>query len=323
MNTKRNAAVAGAIGRWMGRNAILLAFLALCVVLSVSSPSFLTPANILNVLRQISINAIIAVGMTLVIITGGIDLSVGSIAALSAVVACRLAHPGEWPWVMPVIAGLMAGMMCGVVNGCLIAYGRIAPFVVTLGMMTSLRGLALVTTEGRPVINLSDAYNWIGGGVVAGLPVPVLIALGVALAGTVVLRFTLFGRHVYAVGGNERAAIVAGLRPALIKVWVYGLMGLAAGLAGIVISSRVMTGSPVAGLGYELDAIAAVVIGGTSLAGGVGGVGGTLVGALIIGVMNNGLDLLNVSSYYQQIIKGAIIVCAVLADSRWRSRKWG
>lgn len=304
------------IRNFLGKYGIYLAFLCLCILLSIASPAFLTPMNVLNVLRQISINGIIAIGMTFVIITGGIDLSVGSIVALSAVTACSFAHPDTYPLIVPIGIGLLVGCICGGFNGFLISQGRVAPFIATLAMMTAARGLALVCSAGRPVINLSDPYNAIGGGYLAGVPIPVYLLLLVIALGIFILNFLKFGRHVYAVGGNELAAKVSGLNVGRIKILVYALSGLLAGFAGVVLSSRVMTGSPVAGQGYELDAIAAVVIGGTSLSGGIGSIVGTIVGALIIGVMNNGLDLLNVSSYYQQIAKGLIIVGAVLLDQK-------
>jgi len=188
-------------------------------------------------------------------------------------------------------------------------------------MMTIVRGAALVFSGGRPIINLTDEYNWIGGGYLLGIPVPVYLFLFVVLLGHFLLAYTKFGRHVYAIGGNEQAARVSGLNVQKIKIAVYSLAGLFAGFAGVVLSSRVMTGSPVAGLSYELDAIAAVVIGGTSLSGGIGSIPGTIIGALIIGIMSNGLDLLNVSSYYQQIIKGVIIIVAVLLDQKNKQMK--
>lgn len=305
----------------LAKYGIYIAFACLFVFLSLTSPSFLTTQNILNILRQTSLNGIIAIGMTFVIITGGIDLSVGSIVALSAVAATSFAHPDTYPVIVPIVVGVVMGLVVGLLNGVLIARGSITPFVVTLGMMTIARGFGLVISSGRPVINLSDEYNAIGGGYFFGIPIPVYLFLCVVLIGLFLLTFSKFGRHVYAVGGNEQAAKFSGLNTGLIKVTVYGLSGLFAGFAGVVLSSRVMTGSPVAGVGYELDAIAAVVIGGTSLSGGAGSVLGTVIGALIIGIMNNGLDLLNVSSYYQQIVKGAIIIAAVLLDQKTKKVK--
>jgi ribose/xylose/arabinose/galactoside ABC-type transport system permease subunit len=300
----------------LGKYGIYFAFALLVIVMGIISPPFFNPSNIINILRQTSVNGIIAVGMTMVIITGGIDLSVGSLLALSAVIATSFAHPGQWPVVVPVSLGLFVGLAGGTLNGLLIAKKRIAPFIVTLGMMTAARGLALVYTNGRPVINLSDSYNRIGGGYWAGVPVPVWIFIAVLLIGAFVLHYTRFGRYVFAVGGNELAARVSGINTNRIKISVYALTGALAGLAGVVLSSRVMSGSASTGQGYELDAIAAVVIGGTSLSGGVGTIAGTITGALIIGVMNNGLDLMNVSSYWQQIVKGLIIVLAVMLDKK-------
>ncbi len=307
---------AKSIKKYSTKYGIYIAFVLLCIVLSLTSPVFLKYENILNVLRQISINGIIAVGITFVIITGGIDLSVGSIVGLSAVIATSFAQANTYPLIVPITVGLLAGLICGVVNGLIISYGKVAPFIVTLGMLTIARGVTLVYTSGRPVINLSDTYGQIGGGYLWGIPIPVYILVLVAAIGLFILKFTKYGRHVYAIGGNELAAKVSGLNTSAIKIGVYSIAGVAAGISGVVLSSRVMTGSPVAGQGYELDAIAACVIGGTSLSGGIGSVAGTLIGALIIGVMNNGLDLLNVSSYFQQIIKGVIIIAAVLLDKQ-------
>lgn len=280
------------------------------------SPSFRTLGNTKNILEQISVNGIMAIGMTLVIITAGIDLSVGSVLALSAVVATSFAHPGAHVLIVPLLMGVLAGLACGVVNGVLIAKRRLAPFIVTLGMMTVARGAALEYTNGRPVIDLSDAYNEIGQGKIGNIPFSAIIFFLVVLMGIFILHYTRFGRYVYAVGGNELAAKVSGINTDRVLIAVYALTGALAGVAGIVLSSRVSSGSPATGEGSELDAIAAVVIGGTSLNGGVGSMAGTIAGILIIGVMNNGLDLLNVNSYWQLIIKGVIIVLAVLLDTK-------
>jgi ribose/xylose/arabinose/galactoside ABC-type transport system permease subunit len=304
------------VGAVFSKYGIYFAFVLLAGILAIVSTPFRTLSNFENILQQTSVNGIMAVGMTLVIITAGIDLSVGSVLALSAVVASSFAHPGTHPLVVPVLLGLLVGLVCGTVNGVLIAKKRLAPFIVTLGMMTVARGMALVYTNGRPVINLSDSYDEIGGGFGGGIPFSTLIFFGVISLGAFILHFTRFGRYVFAVGGNELAAKVSGVNTDRILISVYALTGALAGLAGIVLSSRVMSASPATGAGYELDAIAAVVIGGTSLSGGVGSISGTVVGVLIIGVMNNGLDLLNVSSYWQQIVKGLIIVLAVLLDKK-------
>jgi ribose/xylose/arabinose/galactoside ABC-type transport system permease subunit len=301
---------------FLSRYGIYFAFVLLAGTLSITSPSFRTLSNVKNILQQIPVNGIIAIGMTLVIITAGIDLSVGSVLALSAVVAASFAHADAHFLLVSILLGVLTGAVCGTVNGVLIAKKRLAPFIVTLGMMTVARGLALVYTNGRPVIGLSDSYDAIGTGSIGGIPYSAIIFFLVLLLGIFLLHYTRFGRYVYAVGGNELAAKVSGVNTDRILIFVYAFAGGLAGLAGIVASSRVMSGSPAIGTGYELDAIAAVVIGGTSLSGGVGTIAGTLVGVLIIGVMNNGLDLLNVTSYWQQIVKGVIIVLAVLLDKK-------
>lgn len=302
---------------WLAQGVLAVVLAGLCLALALTTPQFLTVGNLINVLRQISLNGILAVGVTYVLLTGGVDLSLGSVVALTGVVAACFAHPGQFPVVVPILAGLLAGTACGAVNGLVITRGGVAPFIATLGMMTVARGLALVVSGGRPVSNLSDSFKAIGGEV-AGFPVPVLVLLVVAVASWVFLNQTRLGRYLYAVGGNELAARASGISVAGVKLFAYTLCGALSGLAGLVLAARITTGQPNAGLAYELDAIAAVVIGGTSLSGGVGGVGGTLLGALLMGVLGNGLDLLNVSSYYQQIVKGVIIVGAVWLDRRRR-----
>jgi ribose/xylose/arabinose/galactoside ABC-type transport system permease subunit len=303
-------------GAFFSRYGIYFAFVLLAGILCITSPPFRTLSNVENILQQIPVNGILAIGMTLVIITAGIDLSVGSVLALSAVVATSFAHTDTHLLIVPIMLGVLTGLVCGIVNGVLIAKNRLAPFIVTLGMMTVARGLALVYTSGRPIINLSDTYDEIGDGSLGAIPIPAIIFFVVVLLGVFVLHYTRFGRYVYAVGGNELAAKVSGVNTDRVLIGVYALAGALAGLAGIVSSARVMSGSPTVGTGYELDAIAAVVIGGTSLSGGIGSIAGTIVGVLIIGVMNNGLDLLNVSPYWQEIVKGVIIVLAVLLDKK-------
>ncbi len=306
---------------WLPQYSLILALLILCGVLALSSPAFLTGRNILTVFRQISINAVLAMGVTYVILAGGIDLSLGSVVALTGVLSATFAHPDTYPLFVPVLMGLGAGVIVGLVNGLIVTRAQVAPFIVTLGMMTIARGAALVLSQGRPVSQLSDAFNALGGADVAGIPVPVLILGAVFLISQVILSRTTFGRYIYAVGGNEDAARASGIHVNRVKLAAYAICGGLAGLAGIIQAARINTGQPNAGIAYELDAIAAVVIGGTSLSGGMGGVGGTLLGALIIGVINNGLDLLNVSSYYQQIIKGVIIIGAVTLDRDKVSRR--
>jgi ribose/xylose/arabinose/galactoside ABC-type transport system permease subunit len=297
-----------------GRLGLVTALITLAIALSLVRPMFLTVPNLVNLVRQISINGILAVGVTFVLLTGGVDLSLGSLVALTGVAAAHLAHPHHFPLIVPVLAGIVVGGSCGALNGLVVTIGKVAPFIVTLGMMTAARGLALVFSEGKPVSNLSREFSIIGGGTAAGVPIPVLVLCAVSVLAAVVLRNLRIGRHLYAVGGNENAARASGVRTGRVKMFAYIVSGATAGLAGVVLASRITAGQPNAGIGYELDAIAAVVIGGTSLSGGVGGVGGTLLGALLMGVINNGLDLLNVQSYFQQIVKGLIIVGAVWMD---------
>jgi putative xylitol transport system permease protein len=304
------------------RYGIVIALLLACLALSLASNNFLTGRNLLNVLRQTSINGVLAIGMTFVILTRGIDLSVGSVVALSGVVAASFATtsssgfiPGApWSAALALGIGIAVGMGCGAVSGVIVSHFKVPAFVATLGMLSAARGLTLLYSGGRPVPGLSTGFRLIGTDSVLGIPVPILVLLAVFAGAWFVLSHTRFGRHVYAVGGNPHAAKVSGLPVKRIRLLVYVISGGLAGLAGMILTARTGSALPQAGGAYELDAIAAVVIGGTSLAGGVGRVTGTLVGALLIGVMNNGLDLMGVESYYQQVIKGFLIVAAVMLD---------
>jgi ribose transport system permease protein len=296
----------------------LIGFFLLCIVLSVLSDSFLTVDNWLNILRQVSINALIAFGMTFVILTGGIDLSVGSVLALSSAITAGMMASGT-NGVTAIIIGLLAGFFMGAINGIVITKGRVAPFIATLATMTMFRGLTLVYTDGRPITGFATddiLFQMMGRGYFLGIPVPVVFMIVVYAALYFVLKKTTFGRHTYAIGGNEEASRLSGIRVDRLKVWIYSLTGGLSALAGIILTSRLNSAQPTAGTAYELDAIAAVVLGGTSLSGGRGWIFGTLVGALIIGILNNGLNLLNVSSFYQQVIKGLVILLAVLLDRR-------
>ncbi|MEJ2795420.1 ribose ABC transporter permease [Iodobacter sp. LRB] len=293
----------------------LLALLLISGVLSVMSRDFLTVNNLLNVLRQVSINALIAFGMTFVILLGGIDLSVGAVLALSSVAIASMMAAGIDP-VLATLFGVLAGAALGAVNGIIISRGKVAPFIATLGTMTVFRGLALVASDGRPITGFnSDFFSMLGAGYIGNLiPVPVLATTLAFIALWFVLKKTVFGRHVYAVGGNEEASLISGVKVNRVKLWVYTLSGGLSALAGVILTSRLNSAQPNAGMGYELDAIAAVVLGGTSLSGGRGWIVGTLIGAVLIGVLNNGLNLLSVSSFYQQVIKGSVILLAVLLD---------
>jgi ribose transport system permease protein len=295
----------------------LLGLVIITILLAIISPSFLTLDNIFNVLRQVSINALIAFGMTFVILTGGIDLSVGSILALSSALTAGLLTSGTDP-ILAILIGLLAGAIMGAINGLIITKGNVAPFIATLATMTIFRGLTLVYTDGRPITGLSKSavFELIGRGYFGWIPVPVLWMLATYFILYFVLKKTTFGRRVYAIGGNEEASILSGIRADRVKLWVYSLTGALSALAGIILASRLNSAQPTAGTSYELDAIAAVVLGGTSLSGGRGWIFGTLVGALIIGVLNNGLNLMNVSSFYQQVVKGGVILLAVLLDRK-------
>ncbi|MBV8378800.1 MAG: ABC transporter permease [Verrucomicrobia bacterium] len=304
---------------------IFIIFAVMVVVASLLSPAFLSEINLINVVRQMSVVGLIALGVTGVIVSGGIDLSSGSVVGLSAVVAASLAqstdssaplYPGlQLPFIAPLMMACGVGALVGWINGGLVAKTRIPPFIATLGTYTAVRGAAMLYTNGRPVSDLTDSYDFVGQGALAGIPVPILILVVMAVVTHILYARTKFGKYVYAIGGNEQAARVSGINTGRYKMLIYIYAGLLAGLAGLVVSSRIGSGQPGLGVGYELDAIAAAVIGGTSLsAGGIGTVAGTIIGALIIGVLNNILDLMNVSAYWQQIIKGAIIVGAVILD---------
>lgn len=293
------------------RNGLLVGFGLLCIGIGALSPAFLTPSNFINILRQVSINGVAAMGQTLVILTGGIDLSVGSGVGVAGILVAKLAPYGLLP---SVGAALIMCLGAGLVNGLIITKLKVTPFVATLGMMAVLRGAAYVISGGYSIYETPYPVKFVGQGAVAGIPMLVVVVLVVTAIAYYVLRYTVFGRHVYAIGGNEEGARLAGVRTDRTKIWVYVLSGLAMGIAGIMLAGRMNTGEPTAGTGYELDCIAAVVIGGTSLMGGQGGVVGTLLGALVLGVVNNGMNILNVNVYWQQVVKGAIIIFAVVID---------
>lgn len=302
---------------------ILFVFIGVLAILMILSPNaFARPANLINIVKQASINGILAMGMMFVIISGGIDLSVGSIVALTGVVASSFAHPDTYPLIVPIILALSVGLLVGLINGIGVAYGELPPFIVTLGMMTIVRGAALIVSGGSPVFGVTDAFETIAGGFV-GEVIPYLVvyfAIVIAICAFILIK-TVFGRRVYAVGGNEKSASVSGINVKKIKIMVYMISGLLAGFAGLLLASRTVSGSPTAGQSYELDAIAAVIIGGVSMSGGSGKWYGTVIGALLIAVIGNGLDILNVSSHYQLVIKGSIIIFAVLMDVKGKGKR--
>ncbi|KMY44693.1 ribose ABC transporter permease [Bacillus sp. FJAT-27916] len=295
----------------------LFGLLLLIVVLTLLNPNFLTVSNLLNVLRQVSISGLIAFGMTFVILTGGIDLSVGSTLALTGAVAASLIASGTDPIIAMGVA-LVLGLILGAINGIIITKGRVAPFIATLATMTVYRGLTLVYTEGKPVSGLGDsvAFQMFGKGYFLGIPVPVITTILAFVVLYLILHKTNFGRRVYAVGGNEEASKLSGINTDRVKIWVYAITGLLASVSALILTSRLNSAQPTAGESYELDAIAAVVLGGTSLTGGRGWIFGTLVGVLIIGVLNNGMNLIGVSSFFQQVVKGVVILLAVMLDRK-------
>jgi ribose transport system permease protein len=311
------------IKTFMSDNKSLIGLLILMALVSLASPNFLSVDNLLNILRQTSINAIIAMGMTFVILTAGIDLSVGSILALAGAI-CATMIAADMPLIFALVTTVMIGAVLGASSGAVISFFGVQPFIATLVGMTIIRGLTLVYSDGRPIstgdLDVAEAFFQWGGGYILGIPVPVIIAFVVFTLCWFVLNHTKMGRYVYAIGGNEQVARLAGINVSRIKIGVYAISGALAAIAGIILTARLESAQPTAGLSYELDAIAAVVLGGTSLMGGRGRISGTLIGALIIGVLNNALNLMDVSSYYQMIAKGAVILLAVAVDSRGKSQ---
>lgn len=319
--TKKTTATAGvgnAVKIYFKENlGIIVAFLVLCVFLSVfpkTSGSFFTRQNIFNVLRQISTNLFLACGMTMVIILGGIDLSVGSIIALSGCISAGCVARYNLPLPIALLMGLLVGLLVGMFNGAVISKTAIPAFIVTLATMNIAKGLAYVYTGGSPVRVVTKEWQFLGAGYVGIFPTPVVILVIVLIITAIIMNKTKMGRHMYAVGGNQQAAEFSGIKVEKVKFFVHAFSGLMAGLAGIVLASRMYSGQPTAGDGAEMDAIAAVVVGGTSMAGGSGKIGGTIIGGLIIGVLNNGLNLLNVNSFWQYVVKGVVILLAVFLD---------
>jgi ribose transport system permease protein len=285
----------------------------ICILFAVLTPNFLTQNNLVNVVRQASINIVLAAGMTFVILTGGIDLAVGSVLGFTAVIAVVVSLIPGLDWAA-VPAALVAGRIVGVLTGMMVAYVGLPPFIVTLGTYTAIRGAAYLAAGGTTVINSKIGFAWIGNGYVGPIPWLVIIALLIIAVSAFVLHRTVLGVHVYAVGGNPQAARLTGIPVPFVLIFAYGVSGLLSGLGGVMSASRLYSAQGQLGIGYELDAIAAVILGGTSFVGGIGTVFGTLIGALIIAVLNNGLTLMNVSFYWQLVIKGAVIILAVMLD---------
>ena len=302
--------------KYMSELTTVIALIILMAVINIINSNFLTANNLLNLLLQVTSNALIAFGMTFVILTGGIDLSVGSILALSSALTAGLLGSGM-PVTLAILISLILGCILGMMNGLLISYGKLAPFIVTLATMTIFRGATLVYTNGNPITKgLSDTFlfQFLGQGYIVGIPFPVIIMFIVFIVLYVLLHKTAFGKSVYAIGGNEKAAYISGVKLNKVKIIIYSISGIMASISGLIITSRLSSAQPTAGASYEMDAIAAVVLGGTSLSGGKGRILGTLIGALIIGVLNNGLNIIGVSAFWQQVVKGVVILIAVLID---------
>lgn len=288
----------------------LLGFIFIFIMMAFINDNFLTANNLSNVARQVSINAIIAVGMTCAILTGGIDLSVGPVMALSGTIAAGLMMAG-FPPEIGILGGLLVGALFGGLNGAFVAYAKMPPIIVTLATMGIARGLGLIYTGGYPISGLPKEFAFFGRGDVMGIQTPIIVMVVVYVFAYILLNKTPIGRYIYAIGGNEEAARLSGVRVSRYKLMVYTISGFTAAIAGMVLTSRLMSGQPNSGVGFELDAIAAVVLGGTAIAGGRGAIMGTLVGAMMLGVLNNGLNLMGVSPYVQNVIKGAIILLAI------------
>uniref|UniRef100_A6VWT1 Monosaccharide-transporting ATPase n=1 Tax=Marinomonas sp. (strain MWYL1) TaxID=400668 RepID=A6VWT1_MARMS len=288
----------------------LLGFIFIFIMMAFINDNFLTANNLSNVARQVSINAIIAVGMTCAILTGGIDLSVGPVMALSGTIAAGLMMAG-FPPEIGILGGLLVGALFGGLNGAFVAYAKMPPIIVTLATMGIARGLGLIYTGGYPISGLPKEFAFFGRGDVMGIQTPIIVMVVVYIFAYILLNKTPIGRYIYAIGGNEEAARLSGVRVSRYKLMVYTISGFTAAIAGMVLTSRLMSGQPNSGVGFELDAIAAVVLGGTAIAGGRGAIMGTLVGAMMLGVLNNGLNLMGVSPYVQNVIKGAIILLAI------------
>lgn len=295
---------------------LVLIILGLGVVLSIASPNFLKTTNILNILRQVSINGILAIGMSLVCLTGGIDLSVGSIVAFSGILTAGMLNNTELPIFVIALIAVIVGCIMGMINGYFVAYWNAPAFVVTLSMLTVGRGLTYIYCDGKPISKLPAEFLVIGKGSILELPIPTIVLFAVFIIFSVMLSKFKLGRYIYAVGGNPQAAMVSGINVKKVLLLVYMFSGMCCGVAAVVLTARVSAGLATAGDGYELNAIAATVIGGTSLSGGTGKLWGTLLGALLLGMVNTGLDLLNVTSYYQQVVRGLIILGAILIDTR-------
>lgn len=308
------------VGKMLRQFGLFFVALFIIVFMSFTSPVFLKPANITNVLRQISLNGILAVGMTFVILTGGIDLSVGSVVAITGVICGSIMKDGG-NWMLGCLAALAISLVCGAFNGFLIAYVGFQPFIATLSTMTIGRGFALAYSDGKPYTISNPSFKAIGQGYLGSIPIPIILLVVVCIIGLIILNTTTFGRYVLAVGGNKSAAKLSGVRTQRVQLMVYVFSAACAWIVGLILAARISSGQPTAGESYEMDAIAATAIGGTSMNGGIGTLIGTILGFVIIGLLSNSMNLLNINSFYQQIVKGVLIIVAVFLDMRSKGRK--
>ena len=308
------------LGSVLRNFALVFIIIAIIVVMSFVSPVFMTSKNIINIIRQISINGIIAVGMTFVILTGGIDLSVGSVVAITSVIVGSMLQGGS-NWLVACIVALLISLVFGAFNGFMIAYVGFQPFIATLATVTMGSGIALAYSDGKPFTISNESFLKIGQGYLGAIPIPIVLLVIVVAIGLIILKTTTFGRYVFAIGGNKNAAKLSGVRTRRVELMVYVISALCASIVGLILSARISSGQPTAGEGYELDAIAATAIGGTSMTGGVGSLTGTIFGFVLLGLMTNSMNLLNINSFYQEIIKGILIIIAVFLDMTSKNKK--
>ena len=308
------------LGSVLRNFALVFIIIAIIVVMSFVSPVFMTSKNIINIIRQISINGIIAVGMTFVILTGGIDLSVGSVVAITSVIVGSMLQGGS-NWLVACIVALLISLVFGAFNGFMIAYVGFQPFIATLATVTMGSGIALAYSDGKPFTISNESFLKIGQGYLGAIPIPIVLLVIVVAIGLIILKTTTFGRYVFAIGGNKNAAKLSGVRTRRVELMVYVISALCASIVGLILSARISSGQPTAGEGYELDAIAATAIGGTSMTGGVGSLTGTIFGFILLGLMTNSMNLLNINSFYQEIVKGILIIIAVFLDMTSKNKK--
>ena len=308
------------LGSVLRNFALVFIIIAIIVVMSFVSPVFMTSKNIINIIRQISINGIIAVGMTFVILTGGIYLSVGSVVAITSVIVGSMLQGGS-NWLVACIVALLISLVFGAFNGFMIAYVGFQPFIATLATVTMGSGIALAYSDGKPFTISNESFLKIGQGYLGAIPIPIVLLVIVVAIGLIILKTTTFGRYVFAIGGNKNAAKLSGVRTRRVELMVYVISALCASIVGLILSARISSGQPTAGEGYELDAIAATAIGGTSMTGGVGSLTGTIFGFVLLGLMTNSMNLLNINSFYQEIVKGILIIIAVFLDMTSKNKK--